>query len=78
MGTKIKCLKCNDIIESMYRHDFKWCSCENVFVDGGNEYLRMGGPGLTEETVEIEENGEFVLLRFDLEDIEYNNTGEGI
>ena len=22
---KIKCKKCNDIIESTYVHDFKWC-----------------------------------------------------
>ena len=40
-GPKIKCLKCNDIIQSMYRHDFKWCSCKNIAVDGGGDYLKM-------------------------------------
>ncbi len=40
---KIKCLKCGDIIESMFRHDFRWCSCRNIFIDGGNDYLRYGG-----------------------------------
>ena len=40
---KIKCLKCGDIIESMHRHDFKWCSCKSVFIDGGDDYTRCGG-----------------------------------
>ena len=39
---KIKCLKCGEIIESTYRHHFKECSCGNVFVDGGDDYLRFG------------------------------------
>lgn len=40
---KIKCKKCGDIIESTSVHDFKWCSCGTVAVDGGNEYLRRLG-----------------------------------
>lgn len=38
-----KCAKCGDVIESMHRHDFKTCSCESIFVDGGKEYIRCGG-----------------------------------
>ena len=37
---KIRCKKCGDIIESKTRHDFKWCSCKSVAVDGGKDYLR--------------------------------------
>lgn len=49
MKSKIRCLICNDVIESMYRHDFKYCSCKAVFVDGGNDYFRYGGdPGTFE------------------------------
>lgn len=40
---KIKCLKCGKVIESTYRHHFKECSCRNVWVDGGSDYLRFGG-----------------------------------
>ena len=40
---KIKCKKCGDIIESIDVHDFKWCSCGAVAVDGGREYLRRVG-----------------------------------
>lgn len=43
MRNRAKCLKCLDIIESKYRHDFVWCSCRTVFVDGGNAYWRAGG-----------------------------------
>jgi len=37
-----KCLKCGETIESKHRHDFVSCSCGNLFVDGGKEYLRRG------------------------------------
>ena len=37
-----KCNHCGDVIESTHVHDFKWCSCETVFVDGGHQYLRRG------------------------------------
>ena len=36
----IKCNTCGDIIESVYTHDFKTCSCGRVSVDGGHGYLR--------------------------------------
>lgn len=57
---KAKCRKCNDIIESKFRHDFLFCSCGSIFVDGGKDYLRRGGElaDIEElsETVEVEEN----------------------
>ena len=40
---RIKCLKCGDVIESTFRHDFRTCSCEACFVDGGHDYQRFGG-----------------------------------
>ena len=36
----VKCKICGDKIESTYRHDFVTCSCGNVSVDGGHDYLR--------------------------------------
>ncbi len=48
--SKIQCRHCKDIIESKSRHDFVTCSCfkdaadtTGVFVDGGNDYCRVGG-----------------------------------
>ena len=31
---KIKCLKCNDIIESLSVHDYKKCKCGACSIDG--------------------------------------------
>ena len=42
---KVRCKKCNDIIESKYRHDFKSCKCGAIFVDGGTDYQRFGWTG---------------------------------
>ena len=39
----IRCKNCGDIIESKYTHDFKFCSCGKVAVDGGLDYLRRCG-----------------------------------
>ena len=39
----IKCKHCNTIIESTHTHDFKWCTCTRVAVDGGKQYLRRVG-----------------------------------
>ena len=35
--------KCNNIIESVSRHDFKFCKCGAVAVDGRKEYVRRYG-----------------------------------
>ena len=40
---KIRCKKCGDVIESKSVHDFKFCKCEAVAVDGGHDYLRRVG-----------------------------------
>jgi hypothetical protein len=56
MGAKIRCLKCGDIIESKHVHDFKFCKCENIFIDGGNNYTRYGGLGLEDESFEFIDN----------------------
>ena len=37
-----KCNHCGDIIESKHVHDFRWCKCHTIYVDGGHEYLRRG------------------------------------
>jgi len=40
---KIRCKKCNEVIESTHRYDFRTCQCGAVSVDGGKEYLRRCG-----------------------------------
>lgn len=38
---KVRCKKCDDIIESKHRHDFVTCKCKSIAVDGGNDYQRL-------------------------------------
>lgn len=38
----IYCKKCLDTIENKYIHDFKYCSCGSVGIDGGRI---LGNPG---------------------------------
>ena len=50
----IKCNKCGDIIYSRAVHDFHWCKCNAVAVDGGLSYLRIVGNKEDWTRVEIE------------------------
>lgn len=43
VSNKAQCNKCGDIIESKHRHDFVWCSCKSLAVDGGKSYLKRCG-----------------------------------
>ena len=46
----IRCKKCGNVLESFFGHDFKWCSCGAVAVDGGPHYKRrLGNQGDWEE-----------------------------
>ncbi|WP_420832343.1 DUF7695 domain-containing protein [Paenibacillus humicola] len=40
----MRCLTCNEIIESTTRHDHNTCRCGNVSVDGGRDYLKRSYP----------------------------------
>ena len=44
----IKCLGCNTVLESKYRHDFSSCYCDNeAHVDGGLVYQKLGARDLS-------------------------------
>lgn len=42
----LRCPKCGDIIYSRAQHDFHYCSCKYMFIDGGFEYSRFGAESL--------------------------------
>jgi hypothetical protein len=54
------CLSCNKIIESKHTHDFVYCECENIFVDGGKAYIRRGikNPSMYIDLSEFDNNKE--------------------
>jgi len=43
LQNQIRCKKCGDEPFSAHRHDFKYCKCGAVAVDGGMEYLKRVG-----------------------------------
>lgn len=45
----IKCPKCDDVIWSRSEHDLRKCKCKASFVDGGRDYLRIGGAAAIEQ-----------------------------
>lgn len=51
----IKCNHCGDIIVSEYRHNFKWCSCQSVAVDGGTDYLKRSFKNSPADFTELSE-----------------------
>jgi hypothetical protein len=40
---RAKCAHCGSIIESKSQHDFVYCSCKRIAVDGGLMYYRRVG-----------------------------------
>ena len=61
---KAQCKLCDDIVESKHRHDFKWCKCGSMAVDGGKAYIKRAANSLDDiielsETYEEEYESEF-------------------
>lgn len=52
---KARCKNCNDIIESLYRHDFVFCKCGAISIDGGKDYLKRS----SENPEDVEELSEY-------------------
>lgn len=51
----IKCTHCGDVIESKHTHDFKWCKCGTVYIDGGLSYTRVGFKNSTDDFIDMRE-----------------------
>lgn len=42
LQNQARCLDCGDEPYSAHRHNFKYCKCGNISVDGGLDYIRRG------------------------------------
>ena len=43
---RVRCKKCNEVLESKHVHDFVICGCPHqdaIFTDDRREYIRRGG-----------------------------------
>lgn len=54
-SNKIKCTHCGDEIESTHVHDFKWCRCRAVSVDGGRMYLKRSFKNSPNDFIDLSE-----------------------
>ena len=45
----IVCPKCGQFIFSRTRHDFRWCGCGEVAIDGGFDYMKVSYKGVPPE-----------------------------
>ena len=52
----IHCLSCDDKVYSRTQQDFRYCSCGQIFVDGGQSYFKYGGAP----------NAEFILTEVNI------------
>ncbi len=41
LRSQLRCPKCDDLISSIHRHDFRTCECGALSIDGGRDYLRI-------------------------------------
>lgn len=57
LSNQVECLQCGDKPFSTHRHDFRYCKCGAVAVDGGMDYLRrLGSPeNMREMSIVIED-----------------------
>ena len=62
----IKCLNCCDTVYSRTVHDFRECSCQQVFVSGGFSYFKYGAiPGAEYETMVVDVDISLEILHDD-------------
>lgn len=65
----VYCNNCQTEIESKYTHDFVKCKCKDpenqVFVDGGHDYFRMGAGKFANYIVLHETNDEEMREDYD-------------
>jgi len=65
--SKLKCVICNDVIESKHRHDYQKCKCGECYIDGGNDYFRCGAGDLNNIKIFNEETNRWVKLKLEKE-----------
>lgn len=77
MGIRIKCLKCNDIIEGDGKGTFIQCKCKSCYIDETKWYVRVGGDQKYIVDVNAEAEIEGQLSIYDLEEPESYEKGQG-
>jgi hypothetical protein len=77
ISNQVECLKCGDKPWSAHRHDFRYCKCGAVAVDGGMDYLRRLGQPTDMKDMSLTISEEHLeLLKDAITDPERNELGK--
>jgi hypothetical protein len=60
MRNRAKCRLCNDILESIHRHDYISCKCEEIAIDGGTAYHKCHARNW-ENFIRVDDEGNEVI-----------------
>ena len=65
VASYVRCKCCGTILQSLHRHDYKKCGCDNeTMIDGGLDYVRCGGVDMQfVETISVFDNEPFSKVR---------------
>ena len=77
LSNQARCMACGDEPYSAHRHDFQYCKCGAMAVDGGMDYLRrLGNPAKIQEmSIKISEE-HYDMLCDAITDPERNTLGK--
>ncbi len=69
----LQCWDCGDTIFSRALHDFRYCTCQAIFIDGGFEYRRMGGEidSFRNVSIEVDATKDELFLDWDKQTHKY-------
>ena len=62
MRNRAKCKLCESIIESFHVHDYVSCKCDEIAVDGGNDYCRAAAKNW-ENFIRLDDDGNEVQVK---------------
>lgn len=62
MQNRAKCKLCGDILQSYHRHDYVKCSCGEISIDGGLDYLHCSAKNW-ENFLRIDDEGNEIVVK---------------
>lgn len=62
MKNRAKCRLCKDILESFHRNDYVVCSCGEIGIDGGSDYLQCYAKDF-DNFMRVDENGNEIMVK---------------
>ena len=75
MKNRAKCRLCNSILESFHRNDYVSCSCGEISIDGGSEYLRCSAKNWA-NFLRVDDEGNEIVVKVEGTNADDKNVKE--